>query len=198
MSHYFDVDPAVASQPHRVPLVLPDLALELTTDRGVFAREAVDPGTKLLLLEAPGPPAEGHLLDLGCGYGPIAVTLARRSPAAVVWAVDVNRRALTLTAANAVAAGVANVRAVVPDELAGDITFAGIWSNPPVRIGKPALQSLLTRWLVHLEPAAHAWLVVHKHLGADSLTRWLTGKGFPTERLGSRMGYRILRVGARP
>ena len=195
MSHYFDVDPAVASQPHRVPLVLPDLALELVTDRGVFAREAVDPGTKLLLLEAPGPPAEGHLLDLGCGYGPIAVTLARRSPDAVVWAVDVNRRALTLTAANAVAAGVTNVRAVAPDELAGDITFAGIWSNPPVRIGKAALQSLLAGWLSRLAPGGRAWLVVHKHLGADSLATWLDGEGFSTVRLRSRMGYRLLEVG---
>ncbi len=197
MSHYFDVDPSVVSDPRRVRLVLPDLVLDLTTDRGVFGRDGVDPGTKLLLMEAPLPPAQGHLLDLGCGYGPVAVTLGRRSPGATVWAVDVNRRALTLTAANAEAAGVGNVRAVAPEAVPDDVVFAGLWSNPPVRVGKVALQSLLQRWLDRLAPEGHGWLVVHKHLGADSLARWLGSQGFPTERLRSRMGYRILQVDAR-
>lgn len=195
MGHYFDPDPAVASERAVVSLALPDLSLELVTDRGVFAREGVDPGTKLLLLEAPAPPAEGHLLDLGCGYGPIALTLARRSPGATVWAVDSNRRALELTAANAEAAGLGNVRAVAPDDVPADVAFAAIWSNPPIRVGKAALHGLLTRWLARLDPTGHAVLVVHKHLGADSLDRWLTGEGWPTERLRSRMGYRLLEVG---
>jgi 16S rRNA (guanine1207-N2)-methyltransferase len=177
-----------------VTLVLPDVRLELTTDRGVFARDGVDPGTKMLLLEAPAPPVKGNLLDLGCGYGPIALTLARRSPAATVWAVDVNHRALALTGANASAAGVANLRPISPGDVPDDVRFATIWSNPPVRIGKPALQTLLARWLGRLVPGGSAWLVVHKHLGADSLARWLVGEGYPTERRRSRMGYRLLEV----
>lgn len=197
MAHYFDADPAVTSQRHHVSLVLPDLALKLITDRGVFARDGVDPGTKLLLLEAPPPPPEGHLLDLGCGYGAIAVVLARRSPDATVWAVDVNRRALDLTEANAAAAGVPNVRVVVPEALPDDVRFAAIWSNPPVRIGKALLQALLVNWLARLDEEGQAWLVVHKHLGADSLTRWLVAQGFPTQRLSSRMGYRLLQAGNR-
>ncbi len=195
VSHYFDADPPVASQPGRVRLVLPDLALDLATDRGVFAREGVDAGTKLLLMESPPPPPEGDLLDLGCGYGAIAVTLGRRSPAARVWGVDVNRRAVALTAANAAAAGAANIRAVGPEGVPAEVSFDGIWSNPPVRIGKAALQALLVRWLDRLSPGGRAWLVVHKHLGADSLARWLDGEGFATERLTSRMGYRLLEVG---
>jgi 16S rRNA (guanine1207-N2)-methyltransferase len=195
VGHYFDADPAVGSEQGRVSLTLPDLSLELTTDRGVFAREAVDPGTKLLLLEAPPPPPAGDLLDLGCGYGPIALTLARRSPGATVWAVDVNRRALDLTAANAEAAGVTNVRAVRPDEVPADVAFAAIWSNPPIRVGKAALHELLARWLGRLTADGRAVLVVHKHLGADSLARWLDGQGWHTERLRSRMGYRLLSVG---
>ncbi|MGI8758741.1 MAG: class I SAM-dependent methyltransferase [Acidimicrobiales bacterium] len=198
MSHYFDPDPAVASERRQVPLVLPDVALELTTDRGVFARPGVDPGTKLLLLEAPAPPAQGDLLDLGCGYGPIAVTLARRAPAATVWAIDSNHRALELTRLNAEAAGAANVRAVSPEAVLGDVRFAAIWSNPPVRIGKEALQALLARWLGRLAPGGRAWLVVHKHLGADSLARWLGAQGWPTTRLCSRMGYRVLEVQGPP
>ena len=194
MSHYFDAEPTVASDRRQVPLVLPDVALELTTDRGVFARPGVDPGTKLLLLEAPPPPLQGDLLDLGCGYGPIAVTLARRAPAATVWAIDSNSRALELTRLNAEAAGSGNVHAVPPQAVPDDVHFAAIWSNPPVRIGKERLQALLARWLGRLVPGGRAWLVVHKHLGADSLTRWLIEQGYPTTRLCSRMGYRLLEV----
>jgi 16S rRNA (guanine1207-N2)-methyltransferase len=159
----------------------------------VFARDAVDPGTKLLLLDGPPPPGDGDLLDLGCGYGPIAVTLARRAAGARVWAVDVNRRALALCAANAAAAGVV-VRAVPPEEVPADVRFAGIWSNPPVRIGKVELHELLRTWLDRLAPEGRAALVVHRHLGADSLTRWLEAEGWPTTRTGSRMGYRLLEV----
>ena len=191
--HYFDAEPTVASNRRTVPLVLPDLNVTLTTDRGVFARDAVDPGTKLLLLDGPPPPAQGDLLDLGCGYGPIAVALARRAPGARVWAVDVNRRALELCAANAEEADV-EVRTATPDAIPAGVQFAGIWSNPPVRIGKAALHDLLSTWLDRLAPDGRAALVVHRHLGADSLARWLDQQGWPTTRLGSRMGYRLLEV----
>jgi 16S rRNA G1207 methylase RsmC len=194
VSHYFDDVPATPSSPRTVPLVLPDLAVDLTTDTGVFGREAVDPGTRLLLLDGPPVPPAGDLLDLGCGYGPIAVALALRAPGATVWAVDVNERALALTAANAAAAGCANVRTARPDDVPDDVVFATIWSNPPIRIGKAALHDLLRRWLPRLVPGGRAVLVVQKHLGADSLTRWLVDAGHPTARLGSRMGYRLLSV----
>ena len=114
VSHYFDADPTTPSERRTIPLVLPDLAVELATDRGVFARDAVDRGTRLLLLEGPPAPAEGDLLDLGCGYGPVAVALALRAPRATVWAVDVNPRARALAATNAAAAGCANVRVAAP------------------------------------------------------------------------------------
>lgn len=198
MGHYFDPEPAVDSDPGHVDLTLPDVSLSLRTDRGVFARAGIDPGTKFLLLEAPVPPAVGDLLDLGCGYGPIALTLARRAPTATVWAVDVNQRAVELTAANAEAAGIGNVRAVGPDEVPHDVAFSAIWSNPPIRIGKRELHALLDRWLDRLTPSGRALLVVHKHLGADSLARWLEGQGRPTERLRSRMGYRLLEVAPAP
>ena len=198
VSHYFDHDPEAPSELRTVPLVLPDLAVQLTTDAGVFGRSVVDPGTRLLLLEGPPVPADGDLLDLGCGYGPITVALATRAPAATVWAVDVNRRALALTAANAAAAGCANVRVAEPDEVPDGVRFAAIWSNPPIRVGKRALHELLLRWLPRLAPGARAVFVVHKHLGADSLARWLAEAGHPTARLVSRMGYRLLEVGAAP
>ena len=197
---YFAAEPAVSSRPRAVQLFLPDVSLELTTDRGVFASAGVDPGTKLLLLDAPHPDPDetGHLLDLGCGYGPIALTLARRAPSATVWAIDVNRRARELCAANAEANGITNVRVVEPDAVPTDVRFAGIWSNPPIRVGKAPLHELLTAWLGRLQPSAHAWLVVQKHLGADSLLRWMVEAGWPATRLASRQGYRILETGPRP
>ena len=99
--HYFTAVPSAPSRPVAVELRLPDLDLDLLADRGVFSAGRVDPGTLALLRESPPPPVSGELLDLGCGYGPIACVLGRRSPAARVWAVDVNRRALELTSANA-------------------------------------------------------------------------------------------------
>ena len=193
-THYFSPSPAAPSRRRAVRLDLPDLSVELVTDRGVFSAERVDPGTKVLLLEGPPPPAAGDLLDLGCGYGPIALALAARAPGATVWAVDVNERARTLTRDNAAAAGLDNVRVAAPDEVPPDVRFAAIWSNPPVRIGKGALHDLLTGWLRRLAPGAHALLVVQKHLGSDSLHRWLQQQGFAVTRRTSRMAYRVLDV----
>jgi len=193
--HYFDDDPQVSSAPTSVELTLPDLSVSLSTDRGVFSRDRIDPGTKLLLIDAPALESpDGTLVDLGCGYGPIAVALAHRAPRAQIWAVDVNRRAVALAAANL--AGHAGARAVHPDDVPSDLEVDEIWSNPPIRIGKPALHELLDTWHARLRPDGRMVLVVHRHLGADSLHRWLESTGRPTTRVASRMGYRLLEVRA--
>ena len=194
MGHYFDEDPDAPSLPRDVELWLPDMSLTLTTDRGVFGYDQIDAGSKLLLLNAPPPPPTGNLLDLGCGVGTIALPLARRAPGATVWAVDVNSRARDLCATNAIANGITNVRVVAPDDVPDDLTFGCIWSNPPIRVGKKALHEMLLMWLERLAPAGYAVMVVHKHLGGDSLQRWLTEVGYPTTRLASSSGYRILQT----
>ena len=154
----------------------------------------MDAGTELLLRLAGTPPLRGDLLDLGCGYGPIAVTLARRAAGAAVWAVDVNERALQLVRENAAILKLSNVRAVRPEEVPAGVRFAGVWSNPPIRIGKEALHDLLSEWLGRLWPDARGWLVVHKHLGSDSLSSWLAQSGLVVKRRASKQGYRILEV----
>lgn len=194
VGHYFEADPTVPSRPATVRLDLPDRSLSLTTDRGVFSADGVDPGTKYLLLEAPAPPSTGTFVDLGCGYGPIACTMALRAPNATVWAVDVNQRALDLCRTNARALGATNVRVALAAEVPGDLAVDLLWSNPPIRIGKGALHLLLQTWLARVTPTGRAVIVVQKHLGADSLQRWLETEGFGAERLGSRTGYRLLRV----
>jgi 16S rRNA (guanine1207-N2)-methyltransferase len=196
--HYFSPRPGAAHRPGLVRVVLPDVYLELATDAGVFSPGRLDPGTRLLLEAAPAPPARGDVLDLGCGYGPVACVLAARSPGATVWAVDVNERALELCARNARAAGLDNVRSVPPDDPALPARFAGIWSNPPVRIGKDALHALLALWLGRLAADGSAYLVVGRNLGADSLHRWLAGQGWPVARLAARSGYRLLQVDYEP
>lgn len=198
--HYFAADPSTPSARQRLRLHLPDLSLDLVTDRGVFSADRVDTGTKLLLSEAPVPAdLAGDVLDLGCGYGPIAVTVARRAPAATVWALDVNERALGLTVENAAAAGVGDrVRAVTEADVPAEVSFSAIYANPPIRIGKRALQDLLSTWLARLAPEGVAWLVVQKHLGSDSLAGWMRTEGYAVERRSSRMGYRILSVRPTP
>ena len=194
-SHYFDEEPTTDSAPRVTALLLPDLQLNLTTDRGVFGYDRVDAGTKLLLLRAPPPAAAGNLLDIGCGTGAMALTMASRAPKTTVWAIDVNQRARDLCRANAVRNGISNVNVCAPEEVPDDIRFATAWSNPAIRIGKPALHAMLLHWLARLESNGEAVLVVHKHLGSDSLHSWLMAHGYPTTRLASSSGYRVLRVG---
>jgi 16S rRNA G1207 methylase RsmC len=146
-----------------------------------------------LLRKAPIPGAEtrGALLDLGCGYGPIACVLAASAPRATVYAVDVNARALELARLNGAEYGVIAAR---PDEVPADVRFREIWSNPPIRVGKAELHGLLARWLPRMEPGGRAWLVVAKHLGSDSLADWLREQGWRVDKQASQQGFRVLRV----
>ena len=193
MPHYFDPSPGATSAEATVRVALGDVSFTMRTDRGVFSHGRLDAGTAVLLGAAPALPATGVALDLGCGAGAIALTMALRAPALDVWAVDVNERARALCAANAAANGLA-VTVAAAGAAPADVRFDVIWSNPPIRIGKDALHDLLLTWLRRLRPDGHAVLVVQKHLGADSLHRWLTAEGFPTTRLASAKGYRLLEV----
>jgi 16S rRNA (guanine1207-N2)-methyltransferase len=192
--HYFDADPDVGSQPGEVELSLPGFRARLAVDRGVFAARGIDPGTLELLRAMPNPPQDGNLLDLGCGYGPIACTLAHLAPNAVVWAVDVNQRAIALTARNAHTLGLPSIHPATPEAVPASVRFAGIWSNPPIRVGKAVLHEMLMTWLPRLDPGGRATLVVHRHLGADSLAEWMGSEGWREVRLASKRGYRILQV----
>jgi 16S rRNA (guanine1207-N2)-methyltransferase len=194
MSHYFDHSPESPSDPRSVTVVVPGDAFDYRTDRGVFSHGRLDTGTKFLLTDAPEPPETGVFLDLGCGAGPIALALARRRPQAQVVAVDVNERARQLTVDNARRLGISNLVVHGPDDVDDSLHFDLIWSNPPIKVGKDELHTMLLRWLERLSPTGRAVLVVQKNLGSDSLQRWLNESGHPTVRLGSRAGYRLLDV----
>ncbi|WP_432497066.1 class I SAM-dependent methyltransferase [Kineococcus auxinigenes] len=198
--HYFTARPATPDERRELEVELAGRAVTVQTARGVFSAERVDPGTSVLLPLVPDEPgAGGDVLDLGCGWGPVALTLALRQPRRRVWAVDVNERALDLVRRNAERLGVP-VRACLPDEVPADVVFERVWSNPPIRVGKEALHELLLRWLPRLAPGGQAHLVVQKNLGADSLHRWLDERlpevlpGAATTRTATSKGFRVLTV----
>ncbi len=176
------------------PLNIDNTTLQLVLDSGVFARKGVDAGTMVLIDAAAKPPTSGTFLDLGCGSGALALTLATRSPHATIYAVDVNQRALQLTASNAQLNGIANITTLLPTSVPPEIRFDLIWSNPPIRIGKTELHALLSLWLGKLTTTGEAWLVVNRNLGSDSLAVWLVSIGYQVDRLVSKQGFRVLRV----
>ena len=199
--HYFTAEPASAAERRALRVFLADRELIVETAPGIFCPDRVDIGTAVLLREAPAPATEGNLLDLGCGWGPIALTLGLRSPDASIWAVDVNQRALALARDNARTLGINDFHAVVPDEVPAEIRFATIWSNPPIRVGKEVLHDMLSIWLPRLEAGGTAYLVVQKNLGADSLQSWLVDRlespapgVFAVGRHATAKGFRVLSV----
>jgi len=195
--HYFSASPGGAMVPRTISVQLAGRQLDITTANGIFSPERVDTGTQVLLGNVPAPPPGGNLLDLGCGWGPIALTLALESPRATVWAVDVNERALELVRRNAESLGLDNVNAVTPADVPAEVRFMSIWSNPPIRVGKNELHAMMLSWLPRLEPGTDAWLVVQRNLGSDSLHRWLQAElpqDFAVTRAATNKGYRVLRA----
>lgn len=195
MSHYFE-SPTGPDIRRRISATIFGRELTFATSAGVFAGQGLDRATAVLLREVDVPAGPVRIADVGCGWGPIAIGLALANPEARVDAVDVNDRALALCRENADYHGVADrVRVVRPDD--AGTGYDQIWSNPPIRIGKDALHALLLDWLPRLRPGGEAFWVVGKNLGADSLQAWLTDQGWPTQRLASAKGFRVLRTTAR-
>ncbi|GAA5149377.1 methyltransferase [Microbacterium pseudoresistens] len=195
--HYFTATPASPENLRRIRVVLAGRELELTTAGGVFSPDHVDAGTAVLLANTPPAPPGGHFLDLGCGWGPISISLALQSPHATIWAVDVNERALDLVRRNARELGLDNINAVTPDAVPDDVVFRTIRSNPPIRVGKNELHGLLERWIPRLDERSDGWFVVSRNLGADSLQRWLAATfdiGYSVYRATTGRGFRVLKV----
>jgi 16S rRNA G1207 methylase RsmC len=190
--HYFTADPTAAFERETFTCEVWGHELTLVSGAGVFSRGHLDHATAVLFRETE-PPAQGQFLDLGCGYGVIGLAIAAAVPLATVTAVDVNERAVALANENARALGVeGRFVACTPESVPTGATYDEIWSNPPIRIGKEALHELLLTWLPRLAPGGRAVMVVGKNLGADSLQRWLGERGWPTERLASAKGFRVL------
>ena len=195
---YFTSQPSSTENRRVISVWLAGREVDVETGSGVFSPEHIDQGTQVLMKEAGDLPASGMFLDVGCGWGPLALAMALASPEATVWAVDINERSRDLTAANAARLGLANVIVATPDDVPADLRFDAIWSNPPIRVGKAALHQILTTWLARLSPDGEATLVVAKHLGAPSLLTWLRdrfGNERDVERIAQSRGFHVISVG---
>jgi 16S rRNA G1207 methylase RsmC len=201
-SHYFSESPSGQSKPSEFEIEVNGRTLVLQSDTGVFSRHGLDKGTAVLLDimsrgNNPSIPDGSFLADIGCGTGPIALTLAALYPTCTVIAVDINERARALCAMNAQKNGLTNITVLAPEDLDESIRYSLLWSNPPIRIGKTALRQLLLEWMQRLTDDGTGHLVVSKNLGGDSLAEWLTESGFATKKLASSKGFRVFEVSAR-
>ncbi|WP_427871112.1 class I SAM-dependent methyltransferase [Leucobacter luti] len=207
--HYFSESPAGDFTPREIEVELAGGVHRVVTSGGVFSPEHLDRGTEVLLRALPAADAvgaagdgaaraAGPLLDIGCGWGPIALAAALETPDREVWAVDVNERSRELTRMNAERLGLGTVRVAAPEDVPAALEFTEIRSNPPIRVGKEALHGILRQWLPRLAPGGVAHLVVAKHLGADSLQRWIAQE-FPAlvvDRAARSKGFHVIRAQA--
>ena len=194
--HYFSEDPSVERRQRTIRFEVAGREIEALSVSGTFSTNKLDPGTKVLLGLNEDFPASGDVLDIGCGWGPIALAIALHSPATHVFAVDVNERAVEQTRETASRLGLSNLTACQPQELSADTKFDAIWSNPPIRIGKPALHELMRTYLPRLKPGGSAFLVVQKQLGAESFQKWLETEfsKFEVTKVENSKGYRVTKV----
>jgi 16S rRNA (guanine1207-N2)-methyltransferase len=196
-SHYFDSQPTTASHRTEFTLNVGETTLTLASESGVFSSRGLDKGTAVLLdwalrQQLPELPEGSLLCDLGCGSGPIALTMATLYPHCTVHAVDINARARQLCRDNADRNNITNMVTIDPANRKSENRYALLWSNPPIRIGKSELHDLLRTWLGQLDDNACAHLVVSKNLGADSLMTWLNNHGMAATKRASSKGFRII------
>jgi 16S rRNA G1207 methylase RsmC len=196
-NHYFASSPEGPLVPREITVTLNGNRYAVVAAGGVFSPEHIDQGTQVLLTHLDKANPTGNFLDIGCGWGPIALALALHSPKATIYAVDVNERSLELTKLNAERLGITNIVVCKPNEVPYDIEFDEIWSNPPIRVGKVVLHEILTLWINRLTAGGTARLVVQKNLGSDSLHKWLIQEFSPTfdsSRIDSSKTFRVLKV----
>lgn len=202
-SQYFDESPDVASDPKLVSFSFNGVEYIFETDRGVFSYEHVDKATQILLNvlceKFYGVPPK-TIVDVGCGYGPIACVVADRFPEASIIGVETNQRARDLAVKNARRnIGGERIRILSPEEVDDTLMVDLIVSNPPIRIGKDALYELLRGWTTCLNDDGQMWLVMAKNLGSDSTATYLESEcGMKVHRVASKKGFRVLRCVKRP
>lgn len=194
--HYFSEQPDSVAKAHEIQFDAAGHHFSAKSESGTFSVQKLDRGTEILLRLSDHFPTSGDVLDIGCGWGPISLSIAKSRPETRLWALDVNQRSLRLTGENAKRNGLNNITPVIASEIPSDLYFSGIWSNPPIRVGKAVLHDLMKTWLRRLMPGASAYLVVQKQLGAASFEKWLATEfdQMNVDRPYQDKGYRVIRV----
>jgi 16S rRNA G1207 methylase RsmC len=196
-NHYFASSPEGPLVTREITVNLNGNKNQVLTAGGIFSPEHIDQGTQVLLTHIEAANPTGTFLDIGCGWGPIALALALHSPKAKIYAIDVNERSLQLTQLNADKLGITNIIVCKPEDVPEKILFDEIWSNPPIRVGKKVLHEILNLWIKKLAKGGTARLVVQKNLGSDSLHKWLLEEfspDFESTRIDSSKTFRVLKV----
>lgn len=169
-SHYYSEKPTVKSGRKSLVAEIRGSRFSFTTDAGVFSKKEIDFGTKLLLETLAVTNVEGDILDVGCGYGPIGLTLAKENSDRTVWMVDVNERAIELSELNRRNNNIENVK-VFKSYLLNEVEkndFGYVISNPPIRAGKKVVHELFDQAFTHLKSNGELWVVIQKKQGAPS------------------------------
>ncbi|WP_409296457.1 class I SAM-dependent methyltransferase [Peribacillus sp. SCS-26] len=194
--HYFTHNPNAESNPKTWTFTLRGREFRFKTDAGVFSKNEVDFGSRLLI-EAfvPNEDVKGRLLDAGCGYGPIGLTVAPDVEDAVVHMIDVNERALMLAKENAALNKIGNVEIYQSDRLLGvkETGFASILTNPPIRAGKRIVHDILEQSFEKLADKGELWVVIQKKQGAPSAMDKMEELFGNVETVDKKKGYYILR-----
>lgn len=196
-NHYFSESADEELKLRKIKVKLFGNKYELFSSTGIFSPNELDAGTEVLLKQLESLKPQGTILDIGCGWGPIALSLALASPKAKIIAIDVNQKSIALTRLNAKSLQLENIEVFQPEQVKESLMFDEIWSNPPIRVGKKMLHEILCKWLPRLQPGGSARLVVQKNLGSDSLQKWLETEfedGFEVSRIASIKGFRIIKV----
>ena len=175
MSHYFELDPSLASKQRSIEYFIDGRTITLVSDNGVFSKNKIDEGTFAFLKVLVPLRLSGKILDLGCGYGPIGLTIALTSPKARVDLADINTRALALCEKNAETLGLSPRVTVLQSNIYENIeeTYDSIVVNPPIRAGKVVTYSMYEGAYTHLIDGGSLYIVIRKNQGAPSASKYI-------------------------
>ncbi|RAK16733.1 16S rRNA (guanine1207-N2)-methyltransferase [Anoxybacillus vitaminiphilus] len=194
--HYYSKKPSSSSNPQTWTFQLRGRLFTFTTDSGVFSKKEVDFGSRLLIESFKQPEIEGDFLDVGCGYGPIGLSIAKDFPERKVEMIDINERAIELANKNKAINQVDNVVIYQSDlfEHVGNKMFAAILTNPPIRAGKSVVYAIFEQSFAHLLPDGELWIVIQKKQGAPSALEKLQSLFSEVEVVEKKKGYYIIKA----
>ncbi|QTM97871.1 methyltransferase [Sediminibacillus dalangtanensis] len=193
--HYYSRKPTSESDPKTWHYKLRGFDFSFTTDHGVFSRNEVDFGSRTLIEGFTEPAIAGGFLDLGCGYGPIGLSLAKAFPHRHITMSDINERAIDLARKNAINNQVENVEFKISDRLQSfqNETFSAIVTNPPIRAGKKVIFDMFEESYKALLPQGELTVVIQKKQGAPSAQKKLEQLFGNIELLVKNKGYYLLK-----
>ncbi|MBF0707179.1 class I SAM-dependent methyltransferase [Alkalihalobacillus hwajinpoensis] len=194
--HYYTKNPGVKSSPNKIDADLRGSKFQFTTDSGVFSKKEIDFGSKLLIESFEEPELEGDIVDVGCGYGPIGISLASEFSNRYFYMLDINERATELAMSNAIKNRVHNLSVMASDQLNAvkDKTFASVLTNPPIRAGKQVVHGILEEAYDILKKGGTLWVVIQKKQGAPSAITRLEEMFEHVETVVKKKGYYILKA----